>query len=157
MDCTYLSTDRHLGSPPVLVCVRGAGRSPSSRGPAPPARGGGPPAGGGRRRGGGRPRRGAARAGPRRGGGGDRRGGAADDVFQVRIGASNAAGTAIQAEQQVRAGGTAVSVTVANSNAAVGQLEFGTGPAQSGTVTINVGQTRSPATVALNGVAFDPL
>jgi trimeric autotransporter adhesin len=82
--------------------------------------------------------------------------GAVDDAFQVRVGAANVAGTAVQTEQSVRAG-NALTVTVTNGTAAVGRLAFAGGPAQSGTVTIAAGQARSPATVAAGGVAFDPL
>jgi hypothetical protein len=82
--------------------------------------------------------------------------GGADDPFQVRVGAANAAGTAIQTEQAVRAG-NALTATVTNGNAAAARLAFAGGPAQSGTVTIAVGQARSPGTAAAGGVALDPL
>jgi hypothetical protein len=80
-----------------------------------------------------------------------------DDPFQVRVGIPNAStGTLITSEQSVRAGG-ALAVTVTNGTPAVGRLLFAGGAAQSGTVTIPAGQSRSPNTVAAGGVAFDAL
>jgi hypothetical protein len=79
------------------------------------------------------------------------------DPFQVRIGIPNANNTSMAAEQGLRAGGTARTATVANSNAAVGTLVFKTGAAQSGTVGIALQQARSPFDTAQNGVDFRAL
>jgi trimeric autotransporter adhesin len=83
--------------------------------------------------------------------------GAADDVFQLRAGVVNAAGTAIQFEQDVRPGAPALVATVTNSAAGVAQLTTTAGSAQSRTVSIAPGQARSATTVAAGGIAFDPL
>ena len=85
---------------------------------------------------------------------------AADSLFQVQLGALNAAGTGFYAEQAIRVGGSAVTATVSlvnSSPAGVGQLTTTAGSGSSRTVTIAVGQARSPDTVPSGGVAFDPL
>jgi hypothetical protein len=74
--------------------------------------------------------------------------------FGVRVGAANATGTLMSIEQAVRAG-RSIPVTVTNSQAAVGQLASGTTPAQSVTLTIAAGASRTQTGLA--GVAFDPL
>jgi hypothetical protein len=81
---------------------------------------------------------------------------AANDPFEVRLGALNAAGTSLFDEQVVRPGGTPITVTVTNGNAAVADLVTTAGAAQSRTVTIGVGAGRSATTVATGGVAFAP-
>jgi len=83
--------------------------------------------------------------------------GAADDVVLARVGVVDAAGTAMYQEQDVRPGGITVVVTLTNSNAAVARLTTTAGSAQSRTVSIVIGQARSPNTVATGGIAFDPL
>ncbi len=83
--------------------------------------------------------------------------GAANTAFLIRVGASDVAGNALHSEQDVRPGGSAIVVTVTNSNAAVAQLITTAGSAQSRTVTIAIGSARSPNTVAGGGIAFDPL
>ncbi|MEO5818683.1 MAG: Ig-like domain-containing protein [Gemmatimonadaceae bacterium] len=80
-----------------------------------------------------------------------------DDEFQLRIGVVDAAGTSIYQEQQVRPGTAAIGLTVTNSNAAVARLTTTAGSAQSRSVPIGVGQSRSATTVAAGGIAFDPI
>jgi hypothetical protein len=58
--------------------------------------------------------------------------------------------------QNVRAGGS-LTVTVTNSNAVAAQLVTQAGGAQSRTVVIAAGVNTSPTTVAIGGIAFDPL
>lgn len=81
----------------------------------------------------------------------------ADDPFQIRTGLPNAGRTALSIELALRAGGPGGAVTVTSSNPSVGRLvtleEAGTPVA----IGIPAGQSRSPATVAGGGVAFDPL
>ena len=81
----------------------------------------------------------------------------ANDAFLVRLGAPNSANTALSAEQVIRAGGSAVTATIRNSNAAAAQLVTTALTGQQVDVTIPVGQARSPGTVATGGVEFDPL
>lgn len=78
-------------------------------------------------------------------------------LFQVRIGFLNPGGTSIEGEHELRTGGTPITVTVSNSNAAVAQLVTGTGPAQSVTSTIPLLQTRTPSGATNGGLEFDPL
>jgi hypothetical protein len=82
---------------------------------------------------------------------------AADVPFSVRIGVVNPQGTGFTAEQAIRAGGTAVTATVTSSNTAVAELV--TTALRGGSVTVTVAPTasRSPNTVILGGMAFDPL
>ena len=81
----------------------------------------------------------------------------ADSAFWVRIGIPNATNTTLNDLQEVRAGGSAVVVTLTNNNATVAQLKTTGGTAQTRTVTIPVGQSISPTSVAAGGVAFDPI
>jgi hypothetical protein len=81
--------------------------------------------------------------------------GAPDDDFQVRTGWSS--GTAMSVEQAIRAGGTALTATVTNSNGTAGQLVTTAGAGQSRTVQVLTGQARSPSTVTGGGIAFDAL
>jgi hypothetical protein len=76
--------------------------------------------------------------------------------FQVRIGPINTTGNGIAAEQPIRAGGTAVTATVTNSNAVVGQLVTNTTAGQSVTTPLIIGDSRSH-TFANGGLRFDPL
>jgi hypothetical protein len=78
-------------------------------------------------------------------------------VFQAAVGIPDATNSSLLTEQPVRPGAT-LTVTVTNSNASVAQLlKDGESPAQALTVHIAGGQTRSPATLAAGGIAFDPL
>jgi hypothetical protein len=81
----------------------------------------------------------------------------ANDPFVAAVGALNVSGTHIYTEQVVRAGGTPITVDIANSDATVAQLVTAGGAAQAVSVTIAVGQRRSPATLGGGGVEFDPL
>jgi hypothetical protein len=85
--------------------------------------------------------------------------GAADDVFQVRVGAGNAAGTGFFQEQNVRRSAIVdgMTLTVSNSNPARAHIETSGGPQQVATVRIPPGDARSPATVAAGGLALDGL
>ena len=80
-----------------------------------------------------------------------------NDPFLVRLGVPNAVVTGLSAEQAIRAGGTAVTATITNSNATAARLVTTTDTSQQVTVTIPVGQARSGNTVAAGGVEFDPL
>lgn len=82
---------------------------------------------------------------------------AANDPFQVRVGAVNATNNGFYAEQTVRAGGTGLSINVSNSAAAIAQLLFSGGAAQTGSVVIGAGASRSAATLTAGGVEFDPI
>ncbi|MBX7120030.1 MAG: Ig-like domain-containing protein, partial [Gemmatimonadaceae bacterium] len=77
-------------------------------------------------------------------------------AFQVRVGTLNAAGTAIESELGIRAGGAPIVATVTNGNAAVAQLLTSAGTAQVRTVTVPVGSARSPSGAASGGVELDP-
>jgi hypothetical protein len=81
---------------------------------------------------------------------------APDVPFAVRIGVLNQSGNGYAAEQTIRAGGTAVTASLTSSVPTVGQLVTSNGSGSAGSVTIGVGQSRSPGTVAAGGVAFDP-
>ena len=78
-------------------------------------------------------------------------------TLQVRLGALNAAGTAIESEFAIRTGGVPLTATVTNSNATAAQLVSTALTGQSVTAVIAVGETRTPGTVAAGGIAFDPL
>jgi hypothetical protein len=82
-----------------------------------------------------------------------------NDEFTVVIGAPQPGNTFVGTGQQaIRAGGTAVTVTLTSSNTAAGQLVTtagGTGATV--TVQIQPGQLESPPSAAQGGVAFDPL
>jgi hypothetical protein len=86
--------------------------------------------------------------------------GAADDPFLVRVGVPNGNNTFMNQYQLVRAGAPGpLTATVQTETSGVGQLittEFPTG-ATSVTVPIDPLQYQSPGSVALGGVAFDPL
>ena len=83
---------------------------------------------------------------------------AADDPFLIRVGIPNGTNQFLSVEQDVRAGGTALTATIVSSLPTIGALTTTAQPgAGTVTVTIPVGQSRSGATVALGGVAFDPL
>ena len=77
--------------------------------------------------------------------------------FLARLGGLNAAGNAIETEYPLRVGGTPIVVTFDNSNAAVAQLSTSAGTAQSRTVTVGLGQSRSPNGVPSGGIRFLPL
>lgn len=81
----------------------------------------------------------------------------ANDPFVAAVGALNVSGTHIYTEQVVRAGGTPITIDIANSDATVAQLVTAGGTAQVVSVTIAVGQRRSPATLGGGGIEFDPL
>jgi hypothetical protein len=82
----------------------------------------------------------------------------ADDPFQVRVGRSNLpTNNAMQVEQQVRAGAPGpLTVTLSTTNPTAGLLNTSTLTGQSTvTLTIPVGQARTPSTLATGGVTFD--
>ncbi len=83
--------------------------------------------------------------------------GAANLPFQVQVGIANAAHTALANEQQVRSDLPGLTTTLTNNASTVAELVTTAAAGQSVTVPIAIGQTRSPTTVALGGVAFDPL
>ncbi|MGZ8377051.1 MAG: beta strand repeat-containing protein [Gemmatirosa sp.] len=77
--------------------------------------------------------------------------------FVARVGPMPASGASLATIQDVRPGGTPIVVTVTSSNPAVGQLATSAGAGQTRTVTISIGQSNSPSSVAAGGVAFDPI
>ncbi len=77
-----------------------------------------------------------------------------DDPFYVRVGYPSGNGVA---SQPIRVGGQALTATIRSSQPAVGQLVTNTTTDSVVTVTIGVGASNSPTTVAPGGVAFDPL
>ncbi|MDH4351818.1 MAG: hypothetical protein OEW56_11785, partial [Gemmatimonadota bacterium] len=78
-----------------------------------------------------------------------------NDAFTVRVGRGN--GVNLSVLQEVRAGGTIKTVTVTSSGPTIGQLETNTITSGTVTVEIPVGLSSSPGSVALGGVAFDPV
>ncbi|MGH7644380.1 MAG: hypothetical protein ACREMR_02215, partial [Gemmatimonadales bacterium] len=83
---------------------------------------------------------------------------AADDEFQVRIGLpSTTGGSTFGMAQALRRGGPgAVTATVTSSTGTAGALKTSGGSGLSRTVQIVAGQSDSPATAAVGGIAFDP-
>ncbi len=77
--------------------------------------------------------------------------------FQARIGYLTAAGTTLGGELPIRAGGSPITVTFQNSAPTVGQLVTSALTGQNVTAVVAVGDTRTQYSVALGGVAFDPL
>jgi len=84
---------------------------------------------------------------------------AGNDAFLVRLGVPNTpvTPTFMSDEQAIRAGGTAVTATLASDQPTFGQLVTSAQTGGTVTVGIAVGQSRSPNTVANGGVEFDPL
>lgn len=75
--------------------------------------------------------------------------------FQARIGIPNSNNTGLSQEQALRPGAATRTVSITNSNSAVGNLFFrGSGPVQSGTVQIAANSARSPSDTTSNGVGF---
>jgi hypothetical protein len=81
----------------------------------------------------------------------------ANDPFFVRLGAPNAANTALAVEQTIRAGGTALTATIKNHAPAAAQLVTSATNGNQVTVQIPAGQARSPSTLVTGGVEYDPL
>ncbi len=84
---------------------------------------------------------------------------AANDPFQVLVGIPNTNRTGMSAFQAIRTGGTALTVTIQNSNGTTGTLVTGVTPVSGNTATVSVqpGQSASPSTRATGGIEFDPL
>jgi hypothetical protein len=80
-----------------------------------------------------------------------------DDPFRVRIGVPDNNGSSVQYRQERRAGAEPLTVQLASSNAAVGELVTlaATGPTVE--LSIGSGQEESPNTVTGGGVAFRPI
>jgi hypothetical protein len=78
-------------------------------------------------------------------------------VFQVILGVPNSSNTGMAAFQAVRAGGTALSASISNSNGSAAQLVTTALSGNLVSVSVQPTQSSSPSTVALGGVAFDPL
>jgi hypothetical protein len=78
----------------------------------------------------------------------------ADDAFQVRIGIPVATNATLSATQPLRAGAAPLVVTINSATPTVGTLVTTALTAGSVTVQIAAGQSASPTTVALGGVAF---
>jgi len=81
----------------------------------------------------------------------------ANDPFVMRVGLPSGGNATVSPVQSVRAGSSGLSATVILSNGEAGQLV--TTAASNDTVTVSIpsGASSSGATVALGGVAFDPL
>ncbi len=82
----------------------------------------------------------------------------ADDPFQARIGYANAPTyTGMSSEQEIRAGAPGpLTVTITTTNPAAGLLNTSAQTGQSQvTLTIPIGQSRTPSTLATGGVTFD--
>jgi hypothetical protein len=80
----------------------------------------------------------------------------ADDPFQVQVGLPSNGNGFISPAQVVRRGGTALTATITHTNPAAAQLVTNGATGQTVTVTIPVGASISPSTVAAGGVAFHP-
>jgi hypothetical protein len=81
----------------------------------------------------------------------------ANDDFYVRVGIANAQGQFLNELQDIRVGGTPIAVSIATSVPGVAQLVPSQTNGTTASVTIPVGQSNSPTTVATGGVALDPL
>ena len=77
-----------------------------------------------------------------------------DDPFIVRSGVANLAGTGIQREQEIAAGASSVTVTLASSSTSVANLMTTSSAGASVEVQIAPGESRSPTTVAAGGAAL---
>ena len=79
--------------------------------------------------------------------------------FRARIGllAGSAANSFVSPTQEIRRGGTALTVTISNENSSVAQLTTQAGTGQTRTVTISPGDAFSPFGVASGGIALDPI
>src|SRR5262249_62131964 len=82
---------------------------------------------------------------------------AANTAFFVRLGAPNAANTALAVEQTVKAGGTTLVATIQNRNPAAAQLVTTSVTGPSVNVSLIPGRSRSPSTKAAGGGEYDPL
>ena len=78
----------------------------------------------------------------------------ADDPFQVRIGIPDATNATLSATQPLRAGAAPLAVTISSATPTVGTLVTTALTGGAVTVQIAAGQSASPTTVALGGVAF---
>lgn len=79
----------------------------------------------------------------------------ADDAFQVRTGIPNTALSQFQTEQGVSAAASPLTVTLTSSDAAVAAIVTSSTSGSSGSVSMLAGESRSPISVATNGVALD--
>jgi hypothetical protein len=80
-----------------------------------------------------------------------------NDLFMVRLGVPNAGNTSLSTIQNRRFGGTALTTTVTNGNAAIADLVTTGGPADQATAQITAGTSSTPATLAAGGIEFDPI
>lgn len=81
----------------------------------------------------------------------------ADDVFYMRTGVANGQQTALSELQAIRAGGTAVDITVTSSNTGAGLLVTSTDTASTFLQTVQPIASNTPTTLATGGVAFAPV
>jgi hypothetical protein len=81
----------------------------------------------------------------------------APDPFQAQVGVPNSNNTNLATSQEARAGGGGLTVTLTNSDAAVGELATQGAVGQSVTVSIAEGQNSSPLRLDGGGVEFRPL
>ena len=80
-----------------------------------------------------------------------------NDDITGRVGIANAGGQFLTELQDVRAGGTPISITFATSVPGVAQLVPSSTNGSTATSTIAVGQSNTPSTVGSGGVQLDPL
>jgi hypothetical protein len=80
-----------------------------------------------------------------------------DDTFTISVGIANGSNTALSPSQKVRVGGSGLTATISNSNAAAGELVTMALTAQVVSVTISPGESTSSSTVAAGGVAFSAI
>lgn len=82
----------------------------------------------------------------------------ADYTFRAEIGAASTL-NGMDSYQEIRPGGTPITITITSANTAVGTLVTTAQPGGAGSVTVQIGpnQYQSPSTVASGGVAFRPV
>lgn len=80
-----------------------------------------------------------------------------DDPFQVRVGSPASATGILSTVDAVRIGSPGVTVRIASSDPTVGRMVVAAGAVDTAVLVIPAGASATPSSVALGGVAFDPL
>jgi len=80
-----------------------------------------------------------------------------DDPFQVRLASPSSSTGGISSIDAVRIGSPGVTVRIASSAPTVGRMVVASGPVDTAVIVIPPGASATPTSVALGGVAFDPL
>lgn len=80
-----------------------------------------------------------------------------DDAIWARIGIPNGNNTGLGQAQEIRAGGSGVTVTFTSSNTAAAQLATSGGTGATFGLTLSVGDFQTPTSVSQGGVAIDPI